>query len=157
MRPTLITLGLVVVVMLSLSFIAEPMRVSSDSMSPTLSTGDEVLVQKFGAAAREPAPGEIVVVTSPASGDLIIKRVAAVGGEKVEISDGTLKVDGHEVPEPFVDRSLVDGTYFGPVPVPQGTVFLLGDQRFGSVDSRSFGPVPVSSIVGWVAFRVWPP
>jgi signal peptidase I len=51
----------------------------------------------------------------------------------------------------------VGGTYFGPMRVPTGTVFLLGDQRFGSVDSRSFGPVPVDSMLGRVVLRVWPP
>ena len=97
------------------------------------------------------------MVRSPASGDLVIKRVVAVGGQTVGIADGVLKVDGMPVPEPYVDRALVDGTYFGPVRVPPGSVFLLGDQRLGSVDSRSFGPVPVGSIVGRVALRVWPP
>src|SRR4029077_9498903 len=80
LRPILITLGVVVLVMVSLRFVAEPMRVSSDSMSPTFSTGDEVLVQKTGAHARKPSVGDVVVVRSPASGDLMIKRVAAVGG-----------------------------------------------------------------------------
>ncbi len=157
LRPILITLGAVALVMVSLRFVAEPMRVSSDSMSPSLSTGDEVLVQKFGAHAREPSLGEVVVVHSPASGDLLIKRVVAVGGQTVGITDGVLKVDGKPVSEPYVDRTQVDGTYFGPVRVPPGSVFLLGDHRLGSVDSRSFGPVPVRSIVGRVAFRVWPP
>ena len=157
LRPILITLGVVVLVMVGLRFVAEPMRVSSDSMSPAFSTGDEVLVQKLGAHAREPSLGEVVVVRSPASGDLVIKRVAAVGGQTVAIADGVLKVDGKQVSEPYVDRAQVDGTFFGPVRVPPGSVFLLGDQRLGSVDSRSFGPVPVGSIVGRVAFRVWPP
>ena len=157
LRPILITLGVVVLVMVSLRFVAEPMRVSSDSMSPTFRTGDEVLAQKLGAHAREPSSGDVVVVRSPASGDLVIKRVAAVGGQTVGIADGVLKVDGKPVPEPYVDRAQVDGTFFGPVRVPPGSVFLLGDQRFGSVDSRSFGPVPVGSIVGRVLFRVWPP
>jgi signal peptidase I len=157
LRPILITLGVVVLVMVSLRFVAEPMRVSSDSMTPTFGTGDEVLVQKLGAHAREPSAGEIVVVRSPASGDLVIKRVAAVAGQTVGIADGVLKVDGAAVAEPYVDRAEVDGTYFGPVRVPAGTVFVLGDQRLGSVDSRSFGPVPVGSIVGRVLFRVWPP
>lgn len=157
LRPILITFGVIVLVMVSLRFVAEPMRVSSDSMSPTFTTGDEVLVQKLGARARRPSSGDVVVVRSPASGDLMIKRVAALGGQTVGIADGVLKVDGKPVPEPYVDRAQVDGTYFGPVRVPQDTVFLLGDHRLGSVDSRSFGPVPVRSIIGKVALRVWPP
>ena len=97
LRPILITLGVVVLVMVGLRFVAEPMRVSSDSMSPTFRTGDEVLVQKLGAHAREPSVGEVVVVRSPASGDLVIKRVVAVGGQTVGIADGVLKVDRKSV------------------------------------------------------------
>ena len=156
-RPILITLGAIVLVMVSVRFVAEPMRVSSDSMSPAFRTGDEVLVQKLRAHARKPSSGDVVVVHSPTSGDLVIKRVAAVAGQTVGIADGVLRVDGGPVPEPYVDRAQVDGTYYGPVRVPPGTVFLLGDQRLGSVDSRSFGPVQVGSIVGRVVFRVWPP
>lgn len=157
LRPVLVAIAVVGLVALGLRFVAEPMRVSSDSMSPTFTTGDEVLVQKLGAHARRPSSGDVVVVRSPASGDLMIKRVAALGGQTVGIADGVLKVDGKPVPEPYVDRAQVDGTYFGPVRVPQDTVFLLGDHRLGSVDSRSFGPVPVRSIIGKVALRVWPP
>jgi signal peptidase I len=157
LRPILVAVGVVCLVLVGLRIVAEPMRVSSDSMKPTYSTGDEILVQKFGARARDPVRGDIVVVHSPVSGDLVIKRVAALGGQTVEIADGVLRVDGRAVPEPYIDRAEVVGTYFGPMKVPAGTVFLLGDQRFGSVDSRSFGPVPVESVVGRVVFRVWPP
>jgi signal peptidase I len=157
LRPLLFAIGVVCLVLLGLRIVAEPMRVSSDSMKPTYSTDDEILVQKFGAHVREPARGDIVVVRSPVSGDLVVKRVAALGGQTVGIADGVLRVDGHTVPEPYIDRAEVGGTYFGPIRVPAGTVFLLGDQRFGSVDSRTFGPVPVDSMVGRVMLRVWPP
>jgi signal peptidase I len=157
LRPILVAVGVVCLVLLGLRFVAEPMRVSSDSMKPTYSKGDEILVQKFGAHVRDPARGDIVVVRSPVSGDLVIKRVVGFGGQTVEIADGVLKVDGHAVPEPYIDRAEVGGTYFGPLRVPADTVFLLGDQRFGSVDSRSFGPVPVDSVVGRVVLRVWAP
>jgi signal peptidase I len=157
LRPVLVAIAVVSLVVLGLRFVAEPMRVSSDSMKPTYGKGDEILVQKFGAHARDPARGDIVVVRSPVSGDLVIKRVAARGGQTVGIADGVLRVDGHAVREPYIDRAEVGGTYFGPIRVPTGTVFLLGDQRFGSVDSRSFGPVPVDSMVGRVVLRLWPP
>jgi signal peptidase I len=157
LRPILVAVGVAFLVLLGLRIVAEPMRVSSDSMKPAYSKGDEILVQKFGAHVGEPARGDIVVIRSPVSGDLAIKRVAALGGQTVGIADGVLRVDGHEVPEPYIDRAEVRGTYFGPIRVPAGTVFLLGDQRFGSVDSRSFGPVPVDSMVGRVMLRVWPP
>ena len=106
LRPILITFGVIVLVMVSLRFVAEPMRVSSDSMSPTFTTGDEVLVQKLGARARRPSSGDVVVVRSPASGDLMIKRVAALGGQTVGIADGVLKVDGREVANRKVPHTI---------------------------------------------------
>ena len=78
----------------------------------------------------------------------------AVGGEQVAIRDAELYVDGKLVVEPQVDRSRIDGLWFGPVAVPEGTVFVLGDARSGSIDSRVYGPLPLSSIVGRVAM-VW--
>src|SRR4029453_8858794 len=115
LRPILIALGVVCFVLLALRFVAEPLRVSSDSMKPAYSTGDEILVQKFGAHARAPARGDIVVVRSPVSGDLVVKRVAALGGQTVGIANGVLRVNGHAVPEPYIDRAEVGGTYFGPM------------------------------------------
>jgi len=157
LRPILVAIGVVCLMLLGLRTVVEPMRVSSDSMKPTYSTGEEILVQKLGAHTHDPARGDIIVVRSPVTGDLMIKRVAALAGQTVEIADGVLSVDGHPVPEPYIDRAEVGGTYFGPIRVPAGTVFLLGDQRYGSVDSRSYGPIAVDSIVGRVALRVWPP
>jgi signal peptidase I len=68
----------------------------------------------------------------------------------VAIADAVLLVDGREVPEPYVDAATIDGVYFGPVTVPPGTVFVMGDDREFSVDSRSFGPVPQDRVDGRV-------
>jgi signal peptidase I len=137
-------------------FVAEPMRVSSGSMTPTFRVGDEVVVGKVGGRASHPARGDVVVLRSPQDGRLVIKRVAALGGQRVGVADGVLVVDGRRVKEPYVDRRRVDGTYFGPVRVPPGDLFVLGDQRDGSIDSRTFGPVPADALVGRVLFRAWP-
>jgi len=155
-RSVLVVVAVLCLGMLLLRFVAEPMRVSSDSMEPTYGSGDEVLVEKLGARGRQPDRGDVVVVRAPDTGELVIKRVAALGGQTVGIANGVLKVDGEAVPEPYVDR-IVPGTYFGPVRVPEGTVFVLGDHRLGSVDSRAFGPVPLSAILGKVVLRLWPP
>ena len=134
-------------------FVAAPMRIDGDSMAPTLRSGDVAVVRKFGA----PRVGQVVVLTDPQDGSPVVKRVVALGGQTVEIRDAYLYVDGAEVDEPFVDHSRIDGVYFGPVTVPPGSVFVLGDSRNGSIDSRIFGAVPSSAVTGAVLLRLWPP
>ena len=145
-----------VLVLLAVRLVAEPMRVSSDSMAPTYSEGDEVLVEKLSPGTRDPERGAVVVFRRPDSDELMIKRVVALGDQTVAIRDGVLTVDGQHPTEPYVDR-IVAGSYFGPVRVPAGAVFVLGDKRLGSVDSRTFGAVPIDAVIGRVVLRIWPP
>jgi len=137
-------------------FVAEPLKVTSDSMQPTLRSGDQVLVTKVGNRAHAPHRTDIVALVSPADGRLLVKRVAAVGGDTVGLEDGVLVVNGRPVHEGYVDLSLMDGVYYGPIQVPRGMVFVLGDNRSNSIDSRKFGPVPESRIKGRVLLRLWP-
>lgn len=142
---------------LTLVFVAEPVRVSSDSMSPTFHSGDHVLVQKIGARAQHPHRRDIIAFHLPGSSELLIKRVVAIAGDSVGIADGVLVVNRHPLREAFVDYNLMDATYFGPVRVPANAVFTMGDNRSNSFDSRRFGPVRTNDIVGRVFARVWPP
>jgi signal peptidase I len=131
----------------------QPMRVDSDSMTPTVASDDLLLVRHGqGPVAR----GDVVAVTSPLDDGMLVKRVVGVGGDEVAIEDGVLVVDGTAVCEPAIDPARLDGVWFGPVLVPEGELFLLSDSRDGSVDSRAFGPVPASSLVGTVSARLWP-
>ncbi|MGY1604941.1 signal peptidase I [Geodermatophilus sp. SYSU D00815] len=128
-------------------------RVASDSMTPTIGPGDLLLVQHWGGS---PGRRDVVVVPDPTSGETLVKRVVAVGGDTVGIEDGVLVVDGTPVCEAAIDPALMDGVFFGPVEVPEGQLFLLGDNRDASVDSRHFGPVPEADVEGLVQGRVWP-
>jgi signal peptidase I len=131
----------------------QPMRVESDSMTPTVASGDLLLVRHGqGPVVR----GDVVAVTSPLDDGMLVKRVVGVGGDEVAIEDGVLVVDGTAVCEPAIDPARLDGVWFGPVLVPEGELFLLSDFRDGSVDSRAFGPVPATSLVGTVNARLWP-
>ncbi len=73
-----------------------------------------------------------------------------MAGEDIAIVDAVLTVDGVAVIEAHVDRARIDGVYFGPFVVPTGTVVVMGDDRFSSIDSRSYGPVPLDAVVGRV-------
>jgi signal peptidase I len=132
----------------------QPIHVHADSMRPTLHSGDEIVIDRLSLALRAPHRGEVVVSNSPQG--LVVKRVAAVGGDSVGIEDGVLVVNGKQQREKYVDYASIDGVYFGPVDVPRGNVFLLGDNRGNSEDSRDFGAVPEDEIVGRLLIRIWP-
>jgi len=131
-------------------FVVEPVEVASSSMAPTLRAGDHVLTEsaslRLGAVRR----GDLVTFAAAGSDELTLKRVAALGGDRVAIHDGRLVVNRRSVPEPYADHRRMDSIYFGPVDVPAGSVFVLGDNRDDSRDSRDFGPVPVRDLVGRV-------
>jgi signal peptidase I len=148
--------GVIVVLLLIRSFVMEPARVRSDSMLPTLPPGAVLLIDKVSLRVREPHRGDIVIAIDPRSGQSIVKRVVAVGGDSVGIEDGVLVVNGTTIVEKYIDNDNMDGFYFGPDVVPADHVFLLGDNRDTSEDSRAFGPVAVDDIDGRVLGKIWP-
>ena len=150
--------GLIALVMLLVSGVApfQTIRVPSDSMTPTVAPGDHLLLDK-----RHPddvTVGDVVVVHDPQgeeTGGLLVKRVVAVGGDAIGFEDGILVRNGVAVTEPYT-TDFLDGVYYGPDVVPPGMLYLLGDNRLDSVDSRNFGPVPVSTVVGRIDARLFP-
>lgn len=147
-RPVeLLILALVVICALRL-WVVTPYRVASDSMAPTVTQGQTVLVDRVS-LRWDPVDRQDLVVFDGLEGRML-KRVVAVGGDRVEILDAVLHVNGAAVVEPYVDTASLDGVYFGPVQVPEGTVFVLGDDRFDSIDSRMFGPVRLADVTGRV-------
>lgn len=128
-------------------WVIEPLTVASDSMEPAVAENSTVLMLKAFPPAQVKR-GTLIVFTSPEGGTPTLKRVVAVGGQFVAIEDSILLVDGKAVPEPGIDHTRIDGTYFGPVQVPEGQVFVLGDNRAGSIDSRDYGSVPLENLLG---------
>jgi signal peptidase I len=153
---TLVVLAVAAVVGLRILAL-EPFRIPSDSMAPTLRSGDRVLVDKRAYHGGAPRRGDLAVFRAPRTGEILLKRVVAIGGDTVGIEDGVLVVDGRRPREPYADPEAIDSVYFGPVRVRPGTVFVLGDNRANSEDSRAFGAVPTGRLIGRVRARIWPP
>jgi signal peptidase I len=140
-------------------FVLEAFRIPSESMVPTLEVGDRVLANKFIYRFSEPERGDIVVFESVGEGDdqKLIKRVVGVAGDEIEVRNGTLLVNGKEQEEPYLNRGLPFNGSYGPIEVSEGEVFVMGDNRANSADSRVFGPLPVENIEGEAFMRFWPP
>lgn len=138
-----------------------PYRIPTQSMSPTLAVGDTVLARSVGDGPV--GRGDIVVFKDPLWGNApMVKRVVAIGGDTVICCDAQhrLMVNGHSVDEPYVAKQQLDENVFSTM-VPTGRLFLLGDSRDASLDSRSHlgeagGTVAVTDVVGRVEGTAWP-
>jgi signal peptidase I len=148
----------------TITFVVQGYRIPSGSMEDTLLIGDFLFADKitYGAriplmpgkrmpGLRDPEPGDIVIFKSPDTGETLIKRCVAVGGQTVEIRNKTLSVDGQVAVESYVklsSRRPIPGIDdFGPFVIPEGYIFCLGDNRDQSRDSRFFGPVSMDLII----------
>jgi signal peptidase I len=149
-------LALVGALLLLRATVATPVRVSSASMEPTLDVGDVVLVTQQPPAPDDVDRGELVTFVSPEDGRRTVKRVIGLPGDTVVIKDSVLYVNDRVVDEPYVDHALIDAYYSRTYTVSDGTVFLLGDNRGNSIDSRDYGPVPFDDLLGRVLVRLWP-
>jgi signal peptidase I len=148
-----------VLVLIFRAHIAEGYQIRGASMKPTLLDDDRLFVEKVTPRFRSYRSGDIVVFPHPREGKKLIKRVAAVGGQTVEIREGFLWIDG----ERQVERYILDENWawsdqdFGVV--PEGRLFLLGDNRTSSNDSRSFRSgryIAEDEVVGRAFVRFWP-
>jgi signal peptidase I len=138
-------------------FIGQATRVEGQSMEPSLHSDQRLVVEKVSYRFHAPQRFDVVVLKLPSQGDeLLIKRVVGLPGETVEIRDGQVYINGEPLVEPFINGDTRPGRNEHVI-VPPLHVFVLGDNRNHSNDSRSFGPVPIENIVGraWVSY--WPP
>jgi signal peptidase I len=176
----LVVTALVIAVVVK-TFVAQAFFIPSGSMLPQLQIDDRVVVSKISYRLHDPHRGDIVVFDAPGgqrkksaplpervvrtivqsiglaapSTDEYIKRVVALPGERVEGSAGKVLVDGRELIEPYLPAGTTTGD-FAAVIVPPDTLFVMGDNRGNSSDSRTFGPIPQSTVVGRAFARVWP-
>jgi signal peptidase I len=138
-------------------FVGQATRVDGQSMEPNLHTDQRLVVEKVSYRFHGPRRFDIVVLKVPDQGDeLLIKRVVGLPGETVEIKDGHVYINNEVLDEPFTSEETRSRRY-EKITVPPLNVFVLGDNRNRSNDSRSFGPVPIDNIVGRAWLSYWPP
>nr|HID14337.1 signal peptidase I [Anaerolineae bacterium] len=137
-------------------FLAQATQVLGQSMEPNLHSAQRVVVEKVTYRFfHGPRRGDIVVIQLPGQADLLIKRVVGLPGETIEVRGGEVYIEGRRLDEPWTVK--LGGGNYGPQTIPPLHVFVLGDNRGASNDSRSFGPVPIEHIVGHAWFSYWPP
>ena len=180
--PILIGVALVIAVLIK-TFLFQAFFIPSSSMENTLQIDDRVLVNKITYQTGDIARGDVIVFDDPRGGfdepdenvieaalrnlfesiglvtpkSEFIKRVIGLPGDTVEGRDGIVYINGQPLAEPYVKEPDVPIPPFGPVEVPIDSLFVMGDNRRASQDSRSFGPIPVEDVVGKAFVIIWPP
>ena len=148
----------VVICALLITYVIQAFKVQGTSMVPELRNGERILVNKFIYNFRSISRGDVVVFWYTEDPDIsFIKRVVALPGDRVEIKRGKLLVNGELVDEPYVKPEHLDRRSFPSQEIRAGHYFVLGDNRRGSNDSRSWGLVPQRYIYGKAFLRIWPP
>ncbi len=152
-------------------FLVQAYYIPSSSMEDTLHEDDRVLVNKLSYRFGDIERGDVIVFSKPdnAPGQIndFIKRVIALPGETISFANGQVLIEGEPYSEPYVgsNRTFINGRLMDCANdppstdhclVPQGTVFVMGDNREGSTDSRTFGPIEIDSIVGRAFIKLWP-
>lgn len=128
---------------------------SGPSMQPNLYQGDRMMVERVSYRFHLPNRGDVVVADRPGEETSLVKRVMGLPGETIEVQDGHVSINGELLTEPWV--SYFGGPDYGPQVIPEGYIFIVGDNRSASLDSRSIGPVELNSIEGRVCLVYWPP
>ncbi len=152
-------------------FVVQAFSIPSRSMLPTLSVGERIFVYKLGYGYGDISRGDVVVFDTPTAiggDDDLIKRVIGLGGETLEIRDGSVYVDGQQLHEPYLFApASTDPTFAIPgcenepsnmyCQIPEDHVFVLGDNRAASRDGRYFGPIHTDTVIGRAFATYWPP
>ena len=146
-------------------FVFVPYEIPSGSMEDTIMPGDMVFSEKISYYTRTPQYGDIITFADPeVAGRTLIKRVIATEGQTVELIDGYVYVDGVQLDEPYVggkesyplSHTSANADVSFPYTVPEGCVWVMGDNRTASQDSRYFGAVKIDTITGRAAMVYWP-
>jgi len=144
------------IAMLVQAFLVKPFTIHQVSMEPTLIEGDRILINRLTYHFRDPKNGDIIVFHSPiTAGEDLVKRVIAVGGDTISISGGKVFVNGVAQVEPYLMEQGVTSD-LPEKQVPAGQLFVMGDNRNNSGDSRFFGTIERKSVIGCAFVVYWP-
>ena len=172
--------GAIAIVLLIKAFVVNPYRIPSSSMEPTLHCArpaqgcesrfsDRVLANRFIYHFRDPERGEIVVFNTPplarvkcGAGGTFVKRIVGMPGDRIQVrvirGNGYVYINGRQLSEPYIQLvRRAPASPYGPITVPKGQYFMMGDNRSASCDSRFWGTVPRGNIIGKVFMTYWPP
>lgn len=146
------------------TFVIQAFKIPSASMEPTLMPGDRVVVNKLSYRMHDVNRGDVIVFSRPPrapSGpedpEQLIKRVIGLPGDTVTARDGQVYINDKRLVEPYLPKGTPTYDIDNPVKIPEGQLWVMGDNRTNSGDSRVFGPIESSSIVGRAFFIIWPP
>ena len=165
------------------AFLVKPFRIPSESMVPTLTVGQRVLVDRVSFHFTDPERGDVIVFKPPAGannntcgadqGPLqpcprptddradtnVIKRVVGLPGDRLRVEGGRAVINGRRLDEPYIrpDASCSICNLTDEITIPEGHYFMMGDNRGESADSREWGPIPKDWIIGQAFFTYWPP
>lgn len=177
--PGLLLTALVIAVLIK-TFLIQPFYIPSESMLPTIHINDRVMVNKLSTRFGEPQRFDVVVFTDPSAPDReesflqavrrsvleavgvsvreedLIKRVIGLPGETITVENGRVHVNGVPIDEPYLPEG-VHMADFGPVTLAADEIFLMGDNREFSMDSRAFGPIEIDHVIGEAVLIIWPP
>jgi signal peptidase I len=149
------TLLLALVLFIGINAVSARIRVDGSSMEPTLHNGEFIIVNKLAYRLGEPRLGDVIVFRFPNDpGQDYIKRVIGVPGDRIEVSQGHVSVNGKMLDEPYIAAMP---NYSGDWTVPTDALFVLGDNRNNSSDSRNWGPVTMEAVIGKALLIYWPP
>jgi signal peptidase I len=138
------------------TFVVDFVRVDGPSMEPTLYTGERLVINRFIYRFEQPHRGQIIICHFPDENGLFVKRVIATAGETVRVKDGVVYVNDQPLSEDYIMEPPFED--FEAYTVPTGTVFVMGDNRNDSMDSRKpyVGPIPLKGVLGPAMAIVWP-
>lgn len=146
----------IIVAFLFQNYVYAQSEVRNISMQNTLVAGQRLIEDKWSYRFKHPKRGDIVIISGPESKVRLVKRIVGLPGDQIDIREGKVYLNEELINEPYVKGQTLSGGIAFPYKVEQGQLFVMGDNREHSQDSRVLGPIAMSSIEGKVVYRIWP-